>query len=235
MSSTRHGAGPFGLALPCQTASADGPRPSRACTRASTGAPAVSRSASSPSRKHPPRRRRATADPFGLRREYRRPPKTLAQDPGLSRPRHRRPVGRTGDRPPTGHADRSGRPSPSPAAIGAGRPGQYQPPRPKPRHGTRRGWRPPRHPAKRGAARPRPVRTVGALPAHPARRGAGRQFGLRAQTSTAFEAPPADNCPAEIPPLPSGLSLMALGRYLHQGTPGELPYKTTDVPHSPER
>ncbi|QIP83095.1 squalene--hopene cyclase [Streptomyces sp. Tu 2975] len=28
--------------------------------------------------------------------------------------------------------------------------------------------------------------------------------------------------------------LMALGRYLHQGTPGELRCKTTDVPHSPE-
>ncbi|WP_323186106.1 prenyltransferase/squalene oxidase repeat-containing protein [Streptomyces sp. NBC_00047] len=28
--------------------------------------------------------------------------------------------------------------------------------------------------------------------------------------------------------------LMALGRYLHQGRPGELPCKTTDVPHSPE-
>ena len=99
--------------------------------------------------------------------------------------------------PRPGRADRSGRPGPSPAAGGAGRPGQHQPPRPKPRHGTRRGRRPPRHPARRGAARPRPVRTVGALPAHPARRGTGRRFGLRAQVSTIFEAPPADDCAAE--------------------------------------
>lgn len=144
-------------------------------------------------------RRRATADPFGLRREYRRPPgRPLAQDLDLSCPRHRRPVGRTGERPPTGRADRSGRPVPSPAAVGAGRPGQYQPPRPKPRHGTRRGGRPPRHPARLGAARPRPIRTVGALPAHPARRSTGRRFGLRAQISTRPGGPGSAQSPPQV-------------------------------------
>ncbi|MEU0100000.1 winged helix-turn-helix domain-containing protein [Streptomyces sp. NPDC006267] len=58
-----------------------------------------------PSRNSPARRRRAPADPFGLRQEYRRPHGSpLAPDLALSRPRHRRPVGRAGGRPATGRA-----------------------------------------------------------------------------------------------------------------------------------